>query len=310
MSLDRPRVSVIVCTYDERRLKDLDDCIRSLLAQEFNDFEVIIVVDHNEGLYRALIDRYKDHRVRVVLNNSEVGQAASMNYGILNAKGEIVCFIDDDAYADENYLSEHLKVYSSNDVYAVAGRIEPLWLCRKPDYLIEELYWLIGATGNYLPQKVVEIRNAWSGNCSFRREVFSKVGLFSVSLGKANSRLFQGEDAEFGLRCLLKLGKGVVYNPNAVIYHKVYPERVRMRNLLTRAFEQGYAKAFIFKHKSGGSLSVEKGYLKILLSKVIFTYIKQALTGPQRVKGLKSVTFALLITLVVSIGFVAGLFWE
>jgi glycosyltransferase involved in cell wall biosynthesis len=50
-------VSVIVCTYDEGRLRDLEDCVRSLLEQDFGGFEVLVVVDHNEKLYRTLKER-------------------------------------------------------------------------------------------------------------------------------------------------------------------------------------------------------------------------------------------------------------
>jgi glycosyltransferase involved in cell wall biosynthesis len=303
--INGPRVSVIICTYDKRRVNDLDECMNSVLAQLYNNFEVLIVVDHNENFYRTLINKYRDQRVRIVLNNLELGQAASMNYGILNAKGEIICFIDDDAVADENWLLELINGYNC-DTYAVAGRTEPLWVSEKPSYLPEEFYWMVGAVGSYLPNEVKEIRNLWSGNISYRRETFGKVGLFSQDLGRAGNPLFQGEDAEFGLKLSKTLGKGVKYVPTARVYHKVYSSRVKFSSLLRRAYEQGYAKAYIKKlHNDVDALSMERGYANLLF-KSSLKRLKHILFGPGRIDALKQLTFAFIATMTVFLGFISG----
>jgi len=306
MPLDRPRASVIVCTYDESRLNDLDECVRSILAQKFDDFEVVIVVDHNEGLYRALTNRYRHQRIGVILNSSEVGQAASMNCGVAYAKGKIICFIDDDAVADRNWLISLMNKYDS-DTYAVGGRIDPLWVCEKPNYLPEEFYWMVGATGCYMQNEVKEVRNLWSGNISFRKEVFDRIGLYSSNLGKAGDSLFQGEDAEFGLRLLETIGRGVKYVPTAIVHHKVYRDRIGLRSLLKRAYDQGYAKAYIKRfHRNIDALSMERYYLKLLL-KTNLRRFKHIVFGPDSINALKQLTFALVSTTMVFLGFIDGL---
>ena len=305
--MKKPTVSIIVCTYDENRIKDLDECINSLLRQQYNDFEILIVVDHNEDLYRVLVGRYNDQRIRIILNTLERGQAASMNQGIINARGEIVCFIDDDAIADESWLLELVKNYDK-ETYAVGGCIKPLWLSEKPSYLPEEFYWMIGATGNYLPDQVTEVRNLWSGNISYRKEVFNRIGLFSQDLGLAGDPLFQGEDAEFGLRLLKATGKSVKYVPTAVVYHKVYADRIKIDALFKRAYEQGFAKAYIWKcHGGTKSLSVEHDYLKFLVKSCI-RKLKRLVFGPYRIQELSRLAFIILATTTVIIGFIIGLF--
>jgi glycosyltransferase involved in cell wall biosynthesis len=105
------KLSVIVCTHDRRRLDDLDDCIQSLLNQNYDDFEIIIVVDHNEELFRVVSAKHVDvSNIKVLLNNACKGLSASLNIGISQSKGKIVCSIDDDAKADEDWLKQLVGV--------------------------------------------------------------------------------------------------------------------------------------------------------------------------------------------------------
>ena len=60
MAASWPKASIVVCTYDESRIDDLNQCIASLLKQKFSDFEVLVVVDHNEKLYKTLVAKYED----------------------------------------------------------------------------------------------------------------------------------------------------------------------------------------------------------------------------------------------------------
>lgn len=306
----KPMFFVVVCTYDTRRISDLDDCVRSLLSESYKDLEVIVVVDHNKELFDILSRKYSDMQsVRVILNDSsQKGQAACMNYGVLQSRGEIVCFIDDDAIADENWLLELLRVYNDKEVYGVGGNILPLWLCEKPDFLPEEAFWLIGSTMSLYPQELIEVRNVWSSNVSFSREVFKRVGMFSPFFGEKGSRLFQAEDADFGVRCSTILGKGILFNPSAIVHHKIYPDRVRMRNLMVRAFEQGVAKSLIFRlYGDSSKLSTESDYLKSLLFRTIPKYVKQVFWGSSRVRAVKKLLFIITIMTMVFIGFLSGL---
>lgn len=118
------------------------------MEQDFEDFEILVVVDHNEELYGVLRERTSNQKVRVILNESpHKGQASTMNCGIRESRVEIICFIDDDAVASRNWLSKIVGVYDTNTV-AVGGHIEPIWIGGKPSYLPEEFYWMVGATGD------------------------------------------------------------------------------------------------------------------------------------------------------------------
>jgi glycosyltransferase involved in cell wall biosynthesis len=307
METKKPLASVIVCSYSEGRMKDLEDCIRSLLEQDFEDFEVLVVVDHNEKLYRILRNRLSNQKVRVILNDSPcMGQASTMNRGVRESRGEIVCFIDDDAVASRNWLSKLIGAYDA-DTVAVGGLIEPIWISGRPSYLPEEFYWMVGATGNYLGKSAREVRNLWSGNISYRKSLFSSVGFFREDLGKARDALLQGEDAKFGLKTLKLTGRSVKYIPEAVVYHKVRGERVKLSSLLKRAFGQGYTKAYIKRaYKGVDALSVERDYMKLLF-KSSLKRLRSVMFGPGRCEAMKQLAFTAVAVSTVLIGFMSGL---
>ena len=141
----------------------------------------------------------------------------------------------------------------------------PIWLTKKPDYLPEELYWLVGSTyEGFAKEGVTHVRNALGTNMSFKREVFEKVGSFNQDLGfgRKGAPYIQGEEPEFALRMQNTLGKGVIYNPNLIVYHKVPEWKTRLRILLRRAFYQGYSKALLKKlSRSPKPLAPEESYL-------------------------------------------------
>jgi len=309
-----PRASIVVCTYDETRMEDLDECIQSLLKQSLYDLEVVVAVDHNHELHSVLSERYRDSRVNVVLNNSvNLGQASTMNWAVEHSCGEIVCFIDDDAVADPDWLSHITNAYD-DDTIAVGGRIEPLWIGKKQAYLPAEFYWMVGATGKYLPNRVREVRNLWSSNISYRKALLEEVGPVSETMGRG-SQLFQCEDAEFGLRIWMVTGKAVKYVPTAIVYHKIYPDRLGLPSLFKRAYEQGYAKAHIAELHGTESyhgtpwrdyaLSVEREYLWSVIRSSCGALARLVL-GPDRKCVFEQLVFTFCATLIVLLGFLIG----
>lgn len=304
------KFSVVICTYDFNRIKDLDECVQSVLKQSYKNFELIVVVDNNPELFKIVYAKYHlEHACsKIILNTSCRGLSESMNYGVHHSEGDVVCFIDDDAVAHENWLKEMHDTYIEKDAYGVGGRIVPVWLCNEPDFIPREFQWLIGSTDSLYPSKVAEVRNFWSSNASFEKEVIVGFGPFLTGLGRQGRRLLQGEDAEYGIRILKHSSRGMFYNPRAIVYHKVYPERSRLKNLLRRAFEQGYSKSIISRlHSDCNPISVEKDYLSTLLRKVLLGYIKQILSGPCRSKAIKRIFFMLVAIFVVLAGFTIGL---
>ena len=140
-------VSAIVCTYRSNDYKDALEAVASLLNQTYPEIEIIIVVDGNERLRKKIAAVYNtQNKIQVIASKENIGVSGARNLGIRRARGDIIAFLDDDAIAGKRWIEDLVDTYQRKDAIAVGGKILPIWLAKKPDYLPEELYWLIGLT--------------------------------------------------------------------------------------------------------------------------------------------------------------------
>lgn len=258
------KVSVIVSVYSQDRLSYFLDCFDSLRRQSVKPEEVIVVLDPKPDLvefYRSRLAR----DVKVIVSN-DLGLSNARNAGVKSASGEIVAFIDDDAVADKDWLMNLLKNYESPEVVGVGGLIKPLWEGNRPRWFPEELDWVVGCSYKGLPECKAFVRNPIGCNMSFRKEVFEKVGYFRSDVGRFGKRLLSGEEPEFSMRILKKFPDAkIVYDPLAVVYHRVHRNRLGFRYLLIRSINEGISKAMISDSKeSSAVLSTETSYLRHL----------------------------------------------
>jgi O-antigen biosynthesis protein len=110
-----PRVSVIVCTYNGART--IRDTLRALGQLHYPDFEVIVVDDGSTDDVSAIVREYPVRCIRTV--NS--GLSAARNTGWRAATGEIVAYIDDDAYPDAHWLQYLVYRLTSGEWVGVGG---------------------------------------------------------------------------------------------------------------------------------------------------------------------------------------------
>ena len=95
------KFSIVIPTYN--RAAFLPKAIESVLAQTFNDWELIIVDDGSTDNTHEVVSKYNDERITYIYQeNAE--RSAARNNGIAHAKGEYVCFMDSDEYVDDNRL--------------------------------------------------------------------------------------------------------------------------------------------------------------------------------------------------------------
>ncbi len=90
-----PKISVIVPVYNVENY--LHDCLNSILAQTFTDFELILINDGSTDSSGAICDEYalKDSRIHVFHQKNQ-GQAAARNYGVNQAQTDWIHFVDSD----------------------------------------------------------------------------------------------------------------------------------------------------------------------------------------------------------------------
>ena len=303
-------VSIIVCTHSLDNFQNLIDAVDSLLNQTHKEMEIIVVVDGNQELYERIVKVYDTHdNVNIIVTEESLGAFGAGNVGVKAARGDVFAFLDDDAVGEKRWIENLVDIYEKSDAISVGGKILPIWLSKKPDYFPEELGWLVGITHEgFAEEKVHEVRNTFGPNMSFRREVFEKIGLLNEKLGfaKGGTTYMQGAEPEFALRMKNKLGKGVIYNPEAVVYHKIPPSKTRPITLVRRAFYQGYSKALMKRRSSSPeSLATEESYLKDLLFKYIPRRVK-GIFSSNSIKETKQLSFLATTIISVGLGFLYG----
>jgi glycosyltransferase involved in cell wall biosynthesis len=238
--MSNTKVSFIVCTYSKELFPDALECINSLTKQDHMNKEILLVMDRNDELHK-MFQNSIPASVNLLINENP-GLSEARNLGIKNAKGDIMVFIDDDAIADRNYLSNLIKNYEEPKVAGVIGKILPKV---KPGYP-EELYWIGGFTYKGFPEVRCEVRNGHGCNMSFRKDVFDRAGLFDVKLGRVGKKLVTAEETEFSIRVLNSFpGSKIFYDPEVVVYHKVHEYRERIGYMMKRGYFEGRSKAHI-----------------------------------------------------------------
>jgi len=237
------KVSVVVCTYSMERYEAFSECVESVLAQEYDPLEVVLVVDGNPHVLERVSEDFGDEPNVVVHKNDENrGISYSRTKGGELASGEIVAFIDDDATAEPNWVSKLVEVYEETDAIAVGGDVKPDWQTEKPDFFPDEFYWLVGVVEPGFAEDGEEVRNTYGSNISYRREAFLDVGGYDPNTGRKGDKHLQAHEAPVGIRLLREYGKGMVFTGDAVVHHKLFDYRGDFRWLLSRSFWQGYSK--------------------------------------------------------------------
>ena len=300
------KVSVIVCTYSPSMFAHFIECIDSLLRQTYDDVEIICIVDGNKDYFEMIKEKkgelFREYSIKLFLNSRNLGLLESRNRGARLATGDIVAFIDDDVVADRRWVEELVKMYKMGAI-AAGGKLMPLWIAKKPKWLPEEFYWLIGATHLVFPEKITEVRNTFGSNLSFRRDIFLELGGFNTKMGGIKgSRMLQGGETELCERMRRRYGKGVMYNPNAIVYHKIFENRTKISFLVKRAFWQGYSKAVM--ENIGGKIEEERSFLKYLLVNRTLARLSNFIKGSM--KDLSKLAFIWLFTFLVGIGYIYG----
>jgi len=272
-------VSVVVCTYSERRWNELVAAVQSLRRQHVAPGEIVVAVDNNAPLAARARDALPD--VVVVENRDRRGLSSTRNAGIAAAQGEIVAFLDDDAVAQPDWLANLVAWYEDPRVLGAGGAVEPLWEHGRPGWFPDEFDWVVGCSYRGLPRRAAAVRNLIGANMSFRRDLFESAGGFSAAVGRVGERPVGCEETEFCIRILQRSpGCVLVYDPRARVAHQVPAARGRVRYFVSRCFAEGLSKAAVARLRGRGvALATQRRYALRVLPSGVAAATRQALAS-------------------------------
>jgi GT2 family glycosyltransferase len=216
-----PRISVVVCTYNGRRT--LARCLEALDRLDYPDYEVIVVDDGSTDGSAAIAAELGARTIRT----PNGGLSSARNVGAAAATGEIVAYLDDDAFPDPHWLQYLADTFLRTDDAVVGGpNIPPAGSGR----VAESVAHAPGGPIHVLLSDV-EAEHVPGCNLAVRKSVLEEVGGFDPRFRIA------GDDVDFCWR-VQESGLRLGFNPAAVVWHE--------RRSSVRAYwrqQRGYGRA-------------------------------------------------------------------
>jgi GT2 family glycosyltransferase len=275
-----PSISVVVCSYADDRFDDLLACLESVRGQTLDPYDLVVVVDHNPPLLERLRRAAPD--VVAIENSGPKGLSSARNTGVAVARGDVVAFLDDDAFAEPSWLERMAPHFEDERVAGVGGAILPHWSAGRPRWFPEEFDWVVGCTYRGLPVQVAPVRNLIGANMSFRREALAAAGGFALKLGRTGeSPLGNNEDTELSIRVRRSIrGSALLYDPDARVRHRVPQARSTWGYYRRRCVAEGLAKAALSRMcGTEEGLSSEWAYVVRALPLGVLRGLRDTLTG-------------------------------
>jgi glycosyltransferase involved in cell wall biosynthesis len=216
-----PKISVVVCSYNGA--STIRQCFEALLKVDYPNFEVIVVNDGSTDDTAQIAGEYPFR----LISTPNRGLSSARNTGMNTARGEIVAYIDDDAYPDPHWLQYLAYSFTTSEHAGIGGpNIPP-----PGDGMIAES--VANAPGG--PAHVLltdDIAEHIPGcNMAFRRDALLEVGGFDSIFRAA------GDDVDLCWK-IQATGKSIGFHPSAIVWH-------HRRNSVKAYWRQqkGYGKA-------------------------------------------------------------------
>ena len=110
-----PKFSIVIPVYNVENY--LAECLDSVLAQTFKDFEVICVNDGSTDKSGEILKSYaqKDDRIKIIYKENG-GLSSARNEGLKYVAGELCYFLDSDDYIESNLLEYAVKIFDNYEI--------------------------------------------------------------------------------------------------------------------------------------------------------------------------------------------------
>lgn len=223
-----PTFSVIIPTHNRAEL--MPRAVESVLAQTYDDFELLVVDDASTDDTEDVMASFEDERVVYVRREENAGHAAARNTGIQRARGEYVAFLDDDDEYLPRFLEEMHRAFECGGEDAGFGWCGTRRVRDTPDgqeHLRDELWRPSYASQQEAYLSFLRARSIGT-NCGLtvRRSCFEEVGLFDDSLRVT-------VDTEFLVRIVRQFG--FVVAPAVLVKYHVHEGVRQSRRLAEKA---------------------------------------------------------------------------
>jgi hypothetical protein len=173
---------------------------------------------------------------------------------LIEARGDLLVFCDDDIEALPTWLSSILDGFSDPEVVMVGGNNLPMFIGKPPNWL-RRLWESSEYEGGHAlpPLSILEVPGdsryfspsyVWGCNFSIRKTILMSAGGFNPDGMPKELIRFRGDGETHVSRYVAGSGMKCLFHPGASVYHKVTPERMTLAYFRQRGFNQGVSDSF------------------------------------------------------------------
>jgi glycosyltransferase involved in cell wall biosynthesis len=220
------QLSIVICSYN--RASYISDALNSLYLQTagLNAFEAIIVDNNSTDNTAEVFSHWRAAHTNgsfTYITETNQGASFARNTGAAAAKGQWLCFMDDDAIATPNYVENILKhIQNKPDAVGFGGRIIPKYIPAEPTWMS---YYVSSLVGNfdYAPNACAFENGKYplESNMIVKKDVYDAIGGFNTALpGVVGTLRIGGEGKELFYK-ILALGHTIYYDPEICVHHVV-----------------------------------------------------------------------------------------
>lgn len=258
----------------------LRDALQSVQHQNFANFEIIVVDNGARGNGHAVVHEVNQDTSSVCVRyvrELKPGLHHARHAGARAAQSEILVYIDDDVLTPQGWLAAMTAPFEDARVAIVAGRVLPQWEGEAPRETFPDIFLSLLDHGEE-PRELFWPEGAHGCNMGVRKSAVWQAGGFHPDGVPARDLWLRG-DGETGLhRKLFALGYQVIYEPRAVLRHRIPPSRYTVQALRRRAFAQGISDSYTSARESPQPWSFFQGAFVYGL-RAVASRLKSALRG-------------------------------
>ena len=219
-------LSIVICSYN--RASYISGALDSLYHQSagLDNFEAIIVDNNSTDNTAEVFKQWRASHANgsfTYLTESKQGASFARNTGAKGAKGQWLCFMDDDAIANSNYVENIIKhIKTKPEAIGFGGRIIPKYIPSEPEWMS---YYVSSLVGNfdYAPTACAFENGKYplESNMIVKKDIYDSIGGFNTQLpGVVGTLRIGGEGKELFYK-ILALGHTIYYDPTICVHHVV-----------------------------------------------------------------------------------------
>ena len=294
--------TVIIPAYTMDRWDLLSRAVESVQSQTRPPLELILCIDRNPELFSRCQHEWGSQAdpggvpIHVVANRFDqddsgagahvrahgakrrFGAGWARNTAAELAKGDILVFLDDDAFGDADWLEHLLAPYDDADVVAVGGAPLPAYETGRPPWFPWNFDWVFGCAYEGMPKQLAPLGHLIGANMSVRREAFEGIGGFhSIDF----------DDLDLCMRVAAACpGQQLLFEPRAIVHHYVPAQRVEWRYFWRRCFYVNREKVEAFADMGdAANIEAERAFVRKALTTQVAVELRTVSSGD--VNGLR-----------------------